>query len=250
MPERKGKWFMLRITDRERNREEQFKTVLMKKIETYACAEEPHESEDTNYHYHSIHTKQKTTLHERCMKLGWTGNENKAFSHLIEDTDEHFRRCLCYISKGPKHGIFPKIVINTLGYTEEQIWEFHNEWWTKWYKMKFKEVKKEKPNYVKQLILEFEEKFIKESYTVFDELEQREIEVIGPNEILPSTLYEFVESKFCNDFKPFKISLVCDICRTIWLRNKAHFTINISKNLQHEQFVEKMCLQIFSIRNL
>lgn len=243
-----GKWFMLRVTDRERDREERYLNVLLKKVETYACAEEPHDVEDTNYHYHSIHKKQKTTLHERLNVLNWKGNENKAFTHLIDDTEEHWRRCLCYISKGPQHGTFPKILRNDFNFTEEQIWEYHNEWWTKWNNMKYADIKKDKPNWTKQVILEFEEKFIKDTTTQYDELEQKEIEVLEPQLVLPETLYEFVESKFCGDFKPFKIQLVTDICRTIWLRNKLHFKDSLCTTLQYEHFKEQMCLKIFSPR--
>jgi len=250
MVAKNGKWFMLRVTDRQRDREERYLNNLLKKVETFACAEEPHESEDTNYHYHSLHKNKKTTLHERLNALDWKGNENKAFTHLIEDNDDHWRRCLCYISKGPKHGVFPKIVKNDFNYTTEQIWVFHNEWWEKWYKMKFTEVKKAKPSWTKQIILEFEEKFCYNVNELGDLIEPDTVEISYPVEILPSTLYEFVEAKFCGDFKPFKTSLVTDICRTIWLRNRQHFTIHISQNLQREQFVEKMCLQIFSIRSI
>lgn len=140
---RNGKWFMLRITDRQRNRETQYKEILMKKIETFACAEEP-DTETNNYHYHSIHQSKKTTLHERTVKLGWTGNENKAFSHLIEDTDEHWNRSLAYICKGSQRGAYPIIVVNTLELTEQQVWKYHYDWWDNWSKKKYSEVKKEK----------------------------------------------------------------------------------------------------------
>lgn len=132
---------MLRVSDRDRDREVRYKNELMKKVETYACAEEP-EGNESNYHYHSVHQKQKSTLHDRLVKYLWTGSQH-AFSHFYADTEEHWRRSLCYISKGPKRGEYPKIIINDFNFSEEQIWEMHYEWWDKWVNFKIKQIKQE-----------------------------------------------------------------------------------------------------------
>lgn len=134
---------MLRVTDRDRDRETVFLDCILKKIDTYACAEEP-EANESNYHYHSLHQRQKSTIKDRLVLKQWTGNENHAFTHLIEDTDDHWRRCLCYISKGPSRGIYPKIIKNSFEFTEEQIWQLHYEWWDKWSKITLTTAVKEK----------------------------------------------------------------------------------------------------------
>lgn len=146
--EKKGKWFMLRVTDRDRDRRSDYINYLLKKIDTYACAEDPHpeDNDDTqksNYHYHSLHMRQKSTLKDRLVVKQWTGQPNHAFTHLIADTEEHWRRCLCYISKGPQRGTFPTIIVNSFNFTEEQIWEMHYEWYDKWKGITLKVAKQE-----------------------------------------------------------------------------------------------------------
>lgn len=143
MRKRTGKWFMLRVTDRSRDRESVYLDCILKKVDTYVCAEEPHDNSD-NYHYHSIHQRQKSTIKDRLVAKQWTGNENHAFTHLIEDTEDHWRRCLCYISKGPSRGVFPKIIKNSFEFTEQQIWELHYEWWDKWVNKTLTEAVKQK----------------------------------------------------------------------------------------------------------
>lgn len=125
---------MLRLTDRDRDRREVFTDFILKKIDTYACAENPHDGEgpESNYHYHSIHQNKKSTIKDRIVAKGYTGNQNHAFTHLIEDTDEHWERTLAYISKGPGRGVFPDIVRNDFEFTEERIWELHYLWWDKY----------------------------------------------------------------------------------------------------------------------
>lgn len=140
--EKHGKWFMLRVTDRQGDRRGPYLDKLLKKIETYACYETGHK--DENHHYHSIHQRQLSTLKDRFAVLQWCGNENHAISHLIEDTEDHWRRCLCYISKGPERGTYPVIVRNDFAFTEDQIWSMHYEWWDKWEKMKYEKIKAEK----------------------------------------------------------------------------------------------------------
>lgn len=143
MRKRTGKWFMLRITDRSRDRETVLLDCILKKVDTYVCAEEPHDNTD-NYHYHSIHMKQKSTIKDRLVAKQWSGNENHAFTHLLEDTEDHWRRCLCYISKGPSRGVYPKIIKNSFEFSEEQIWSMHYEWWDKWAKVTLTQAVKQK----------------------------------------------------------------------------------------------------------
>lgn len=122
----KTKKFMLRVTDIA-DRIEDYRNVLMKKIETFAVREVGSDTEKP--HYHSVHLSQRQTLRDRLLKLGWTGNENHAFTSFRSDEDEDYVGVMRYVCKGEARGKLPDIVINTIGISQEQIEQYHYDWY-------------------------------------------------------------------------------------------------------------------------
>lgn len=126
---------MLRVTDVDGSRREQYVNVLMKRIVTFAVREVGGETEKP--HYHSIHLSGKTTLYDRAtVKLSWKGNENHAFTMLNSDSEEDWDECMKYLCKGPDKNTLPEVVINTFEYTDEQIQEWHDLYWKEGMKKK------------------------------------------------------------------------------------------------------------------
>lgn len=126
----KSKRFTVRITDESDDRRDDLINKVLKKTNHFCVREVGDKTEKP--HYHSLHFSGKTTIHERLIKLGWTGNANHAFRPFEDDSDESYLRAIAYLCKGRCQGELPEVVSNTMEITEELILEYHNLWYTKY----------------------------------------------------------------------------------------------------------------------
>jgi len=145
----KSKRFTLRVTeindddaksflcDKRRN---DYIDKLLKKTIHFAVREVGGVTEKP--HYHSVHFSGKSTLRDRLLELGWTGNENHAFTPFEDDSDENYLKVMRYVCKGEAHGVLPVVVSNTMNITEDLILKYHNEWYL--YSCNSSEEKKQK----------------------------------------------------------------------------------------------------------
>lgn len=229
---------------------ERFKEFLQGYGELIAeCFERP---QGENPHYHAYFQLAGSSLdalkraRSRRFKLEDDMKGNKVASLSEMDKPEEYLEYLCkgeyafknqykmYVSKSQ-----PQVTVYNTTIFNKTIMEYHENFW----KRHASDTPKKTKNFTKDLVLEFEDKYIKET-SEYDEIEG---EIVMPNQIQPEFLTEYILSKFCSEFKPCKMSLVIDIARLIWLRNKTHFTF-VGHTLTYEQFVEKTTLRIFDSR--
>lgn len=214
------------------------------------CYETP---QGENPHYHAAYRLAGSSIDalKRARSRRFKNQEdmkgNKVASITEMDKQEEFFEYLCkgqYAFKDDykmyKGKSEPKVEVYLTEIFNKSIQEYHDNFW----KRHEKDVPKKSKNFTKDIVLEFEDKYISNDIQ-YDELEDKEVMV--PKLICPTILLEYVMSKFSLEFKPMKMSLVIDICRLIWYRNKTHFT-GYYNSQAYEQFVEKATMRIFESR--
>lgn len=103
------------------------KEKLLKGKKTICCSELGDETEKP--HVHFIIFESKTTTYNRLKKAGYAGNEDFAFS-TVGDGQHDVQNIINYICKGESVDVPPVILVNTMGFTSEQIRQYQVDYWT------------------------------------------------------------------------------------------------------------------------
>lgn len=218
------------------------------------CFERP---QGENPHYHALFQLAGSSIdalkraRSRKFKTQEDMKGNKVASISECDKQEEYLEYMCKgeyaykdqykIYKGKSD---PQVsVFNTTIFTKS-VKEYHENFW----KRHANDAPKKSRNFVKEVVIEFEEKYIKNEPEVLeiDEIEEKEFWV--KKQLNPRDILEFVMTKFADNFKPFKNSLIKDISRLIWWRNREHYNVYFS-DYSYTNMVEHMTSEIFHSRS-